>query len=250
MFGNLSPVSSVAAASPGVSPLLAGAPSAHQRTLVVHPLLAPVLPHHALQRGNIIACGGPAAISLSLLAVVEASRAGSWVAAAGMPALGLAAAAEMGVALTRLIAVDEPSSSPFGEQVWGDVLAAMIDGFDMVLVGSSCSRRLRTATVRKLQARVQSRGAVLVLVGHAGGFSADVDISSGACQWQGLGQGHGRGIARTVDVQVSGRRVPRQRWASLLLPGADGGPAASDSSDPGSVVHPVLHDPVELRPVG
>lgn len=218
---------------------------------MVHPLLAAVLPHQALQRGNIIACGGPAAISLSLLAVVEASRAGSWVAAAGMPALGLAAAAEMGVVLTRFVAVDESSSSsPFGEQVWGDVLAAMIDGFDLVLVGSSCSRRLRTATVRKLQARVQSRGAVLVLVGHAGGFSADVDISSGAGQWQGLGQGHGRGIARTVDVQVSGRRVPRPRWASLLLPGADGGPAAGDSSDPGSVDRRVLHDPVELRPVG
>ena len=100
--------------------------AASERTLPVHDSLVELLP--ALQRGSTIACSGRAAVSLALALAAGPSRDGAWVGIAGLPELGVRAAADMGLALERLVMVA-------GDPPWVDVLAAMIDGFDVILVG-------------------------------------------------------------------------------------------------------------------
>src|SRR3954454_9359532 len=134
--------------------------------------LEPLFPEAGLVRGSIVGCQGSTAMSIALAVVAEASSSGSWLAVLGLPALGLRAAREVGIALDRLVMIAEPDR--LDETAWANVMSAMIDGFDLILVRSS--PRLRAGTARRLQARVQARGAVLVVVGNPGQFGCDVTI--------------------------------------------------------------------------
>lgn len=186
------------------------------RTLPLLPVFHELVPHGALQRGSVVGCSGPAAVSLALALAAAPSQEGAWVAAAGLPSLGLAAAAEAGVSLERLVAVHDVTD----EAAWADILAACIDGFDVVLLGPG-TQVVRPATARRLVARLQSRGAVAVTVG-APVFGADLRFDATAVSWVGLGDGHGVARGRTVRVELTGRRTPRPRHAECWLPAADG----------------------------
>lgn len=197
--------------------VLGNAALALSRTLPLGALLADVLP--AVQRGSTISCTGHAAVGMALAVAAGPSQAGSWTVVAGQPTLGIHAAADAGVELARLVAV--PGES-FTDQRWGESLAAMVDGFDVIIVGSAV-RALRAATARRIQARAQSRGAVLVTIGQHQSISADLQIDSAAVRWTGLGDGHGVALARQVDIEVRGRRMPRpqrttMQWPSVRLP--------------------------------
>ncbi len=195
--------------------------AASERTLPVDPCLAGLLP--SLQRGSTIACGGRAAVSLALAIAASPSREGAWVGVAGLPELGIRAAAEMGVALQRLVMVT-------GDPSWVDVLAAMIDGFDVILVGQGVAR-LGPGAVRRLQARAQSRGVVMLTVGVPA-LGADLQLTADDDHWVGLGQGHGVATGRRVSVELGGRRMPRPRQATVWLPGAGGALAAAVDTAP------------------
>src|SRR5262245_32764926 len=70
---------------------------AGERTLPVVDALVPLLPDGGLRRGttaSVTGVGG--ATSLALALVAGGSAVGSWVAAVGIPALGLAGAGEVG----------------------------------------------------------------------------------------------------------------------------------------------------------
>jgi hypothetical protein len=97
----------------------------------------------------------------------------------------------------------------------------MIDGFDVVVVGRRVGR-LAGGAVRRLQARAQSRGIVMLTVG-ASALGADLQISAGEGEWMGLGNGHGVASGRRLVVEVAGRRMPRPRRATMWLPDANGG---------------------------
>jgi len=196
-----------------------GAP-AGERTLTLHPALGPLFPQGALQRGTTVGCSGSAAMSLALAVAAGPSQEGAWVGVAGLPGLGLRAAAELGLALERLVVVAEPQPR-FDDQRWADLLAAMIDGFDVVLIGLA-TQRLRSGTTRRLQARAQSRGVVLLLAGQQPAFSCDLELAATTSTWLGLGDGHGVARARQVEVQLSGRRMPRAQRADLWLPDPQG----------------------------
>ena len=185
--------------------------AASERTLPVHDSLVGLLP--SLQRGSTIACNGPAGVSLALALAAAPSQQGAWVGVAGLPELGIRAAVDMGVAAERLVMVT-------GEPSWVDVLAAMIDGFDVVVVGRRVGRLVGGA-VRRLQARAQSRGVVMLTVG-ASALGADLQISAEEGTWMGLGNGHGVASGRRLVVEVGGRRVPRPRRAPMWLPDANG----------------------------
>ncbi|HEY7625857.1 MAG TPA: hypothetical protein VH761_02275 [Ilumatobacteraceae bacterium] len=193
--------------------------AASERTLPVHEALVELLP--TIQRGTTVACNGRSGVSLALALAAAPSRQGAWVGVAGLPELGMRAAADMGLALERLVMVT-------GDPSWIDVLAAMIDGFDVVLVGPRVSR-LAPGAVRRLQARVQSRGAVLLTVGVPA-LGADLQLTADHDQWVGLGDGHGVATGRQVDVELAGRRVPRPGRATIWLPDADGRIAPSSST--------------------
>ena len=182
--------SSRAACDPGVT--LAG-----ERLLPVVPALQPLLPGQGLRRGTTVAVGRSAALALALVA--GASAAGSWVAAVGLPDLGMVAAAETGIVLERLALVPAPAT-----RAWPTVVAALLDAVDVVLVRSPAG--LPAGQARRLAARARERGAVLIPLG-AWSEPADLRLAVAASAWHGLGQGDGRLQARLVEVVIGGRLV-------------------------------------------
>lgn len=149
--------------------------------------------------------------------IAEASNAGSWAAAVGMPSLGVGAAAEMGVAVDRMLLVKTPAM-----QLWPTVVAALIDAFDFVLIdwpeaSSSYARRLAN------RAR-ERRSTILSIASGASSWRevADLCFSVTESHWQGLERGHGRLSSRLATVEMGGRRSVRPRQVTLWLPGPSG----------------------------
>lgn len=192
---------------------------ARERTLPLLGALTGLVPGAALQRGTTVACSGSAAMSLAMTVIAGPVRGGSWAAIAGVPTFGLRAAGELGVTASRLVRVAPPAGGLDANR-WADAVGAMIDGFDLVVLGPEL--RVRPQVARRLQSRAQSRGAVLLTVGAPDGFGADVQLVGLRQWWDGLGDGHGVATARRVEVEVRGRRVPRAQRAMLWLPDADG----------------------------
>jgi hypothetical protein len=200
-------------ASPRVELEGPGATLADERLLPVVPALQSLLPGRGLRRGATVTVSRSAALALALVA--GASAAGSWVAAVGLPDLGIVAAAEAGIALERLALVPAP-----GARTWPTVVAALLDAVDVVLVRSPA--RLPAAQARRLAARARERGAVLVPL-DAWPEPADLRLAVTSSAWSGLGQGHGTLQARQVEVLVAGRgAATRERRALLWLPSQDG----------------------------
>lgn len=228
------------------SGVLSGA-AARERTLPLLPAFAELVPQGVVQRGSVVGCAGGAAVSLALALAAGPSAEGAWVGVVGLPTVGVAAAVELGIAPERLVLVAEPGGRAgerpverFTDAQWADVLAAMIDGFDVVVVGPG-AQQVRAATARRLVARLQARGALLITTGagEIGAapevFGADLRFDTVAAAWQGLGVGHGVAQARCAEVQLSGRRVPRSRHAELWLPTADGQVCAAATFAPAAV---------------
>lgn len=190
----------------------------HQLLPVVDPL-ASLLPGSGLRRGTTVEVGGPAATSLALSLVSEASGQGSWVAVVGLPSLGLVAASELGVALDRLALV--PHVAP---GTWATVVAALIDAVDIVMVGSAF---IRPTDARRVASRLRERGAVVIPVGVRWPEAADVRLVTSAPRWEGLGVGNGHLTARRVTINAEGRRqASRRRFTDVWMPAATGGVAA------------------------
>lgn len=181
--------------------------------------LQPLLPD-GLRRGSTVATGD--ATSLALAIVAGPSAAGSWTAAVGVSNLGLAAAAELGVALDRFVVVADPR-----RDAWATVVATLVDALDVVLVRAR--HRVAGNDARRLIARVRERGAVLVVLGDGWPEAPDFRLHVTRAEWQGIGDGHGHLRARRVTVEASGRRsAARPRRAELWLPAAGGGIAGVD----------------------
>jgi hypothetical protein len=228
---------------------------ARDQRFPVLPPLEPLLPGAGLRRGSTVvvraAPGVTGVTSLALALVAGASRNGSWIAAVGLGSLGLVAAAELGVALERFVLVADPATALAGGQGgsgpwevgedgrraapgptpagpgrpgWPAVVAALVDGFDVVLVAAGRGTRLRASDARRLIARVRERGAVLVAVGgDLPGERSPVRLSVAASRWSGLDRGAGYLRCREVTVEATGRGdAARRRRARLWLPGPDG----------------------------
>ena len=189
--------------------------------LPVLPALVPLFPGGGLRRGSVVSVGGSTSLALSLLAATSAQ--GSWCAAVGLPSLGLAAAAELGVALDRFPLVPAPGRGT-GAGGWAWVVAALVDAVDVVLARPPSGAGVRAADARRLTARVRERGAVLVVAGGGWPEPAEVQLTVTSTAWEGVGQGHGRLRARRVEVVAGGRGAAAlQRRVPLWLPHADGG---------------------------
>lgn len=190
---------------------------ADERCLPVSERLEPLLAGTGLQRGSVVAvrgAPGSGATSLALALVAGPSASGSWVAAVGLPWLGLRAAAEAGVHLGRLALVPAPEPT-----AWANVVAALVDALDVVVVRPD--RLARPTDARRLTARARERGAVLVLLGPPGRWQEgpDLVLEVTRSRWEGLGDGHGRLRRRQVVVEAGGRRrASRPRTVELTLP--------------------------------
>ncbi|MGW2095226.1 hypothetical protein [Promicromonospora sukumoe] len=133
----------------------AAGPGEGARVLPVHPHLAALLPDGGLRAGTTVVVRGSTSLLLTLLA--EASRDGAWTVLVGYPAAGMAAAADAGCDLSRTLVVPLPAGSGVDAPA---VLAALIDGMDVVVVGPEVA--LLDQDRRRLTARARDRGTVLV----------------------------------------------------------------------------------------
>lgn len=184
---------------------------AGDRTLPLRPDLVAVVPG-GLRRGTVIEVDGRGATTLALGLAAAPSAAGSWVAAVGLPELGLVAAAEAGVDLARTAVIPDAGDR------WATVVATLVDAVDVVLTGRP--PRLRPADARRLTARVRERGSVLVVVGVRWLDRTDLHLTVAASAWSGLGDGHGHLRQRRVEVVVDGRGAAgRRRRQTLDLTG-------------------------------
>lgn len=175
-----------------------------------------MLPDAGLVRGRIVGCTGPAAMSLGLALAARATTTGSWLAVVGVPMLGVEAAAELGVPLSRLVAIDVDGRPA----AWAERVGAAADGFDLILTRPPAGA---DRVVRKVRQRLQARGVVLIAVGPSNpGIGCDVEFTTTSVAWAGLGSGHGSLAARRATVRVGGRRVPRPVERDLWLPGPGG----------------------------
>jgi hypothetical protein len=177
------------------------------------PALEAVLPGPGLRRGSVVALDGPGATSLLWALLAPPTAAGSWAALVGLAGAGLLAAAEAGVDLGRL-AVVRPTA-----EAWAPTLAALLDGFDLVVAAPD--RRVRPADGRRLTARVRERGTVLLLARGAGAWpeAPDLHLTLSDPEWEGLAPGRGHLRHRRVHVAATGRReAARPRAAQLCLP--------------------------------
>lgn len=194
-----------------------------EQVLAVHPALTGVVPH-GLVRGTSMVCVGPVAASITALVVAGPTSGGCWACVIGYPSLGVAAWHEAGVALERLVVVPDPTvagEGPVDDPHGGRVLAAAVDGFDIVVVGPQLAARLGSTLARRVEARVQSRGGVLLIMGGPGAFSPDLRLHATA-RWHGLGSGHGHLRAREVQLALGGRRMPRGRRDTIWFPSPSG----------------------------
>jgi len=201
-----------------------------EQRLPVLSALEALLPGAGLRRGATVSVGAAVGVggatSLALALVAQASIAGS---------LGLVAADELGVALERLVLVAAPERDG-----WGGVVAALLDGFDVVVIQAGRGG-VRPADARRLVARARERGAVLVQLGTGWPDGADLQLEVTQARWEGLDAGHGHLRARKVRVVRRGRGEAAQpRHLDLWLPAPSGELATAEAP----VVHLVSHGAV------
>ena len=191
------------------------APGVH-RVLPVVPELSGLLPGRGLRRGSTVAvaagraapAGGSTSLLLALMA--EASRSGSWCAVVGIPSLGALAAQESGIDLGRLALVPDPGPD------WPTVIAALIDGLDVVV--TAIPGQVAPTVADRLVARARQRGSVLMPFGQWPG--ADVTLQVTASRWEGLAPGRGRLRRREVTILARGRgAAARPKEITLWMPG-------------------------------
>jgi hypothetical protein len=228
-----------------------------ERALPVLPELAGLFPGGGLPRGGTVLLGPtaesfpglqatgssslatvrlPGLTSLLLCLLAGTSSGGYWCAVVGLPALGLAAAAELGVDLGHLVLVPRPGS----EGCWQSVVATLLETVDLVCLAPGAP--VRPADARRLAARARERcSTLLVLDGASAPTGAPRELSPGparpgrvvACwpgpsdlrcavrtsSWSGLGHGHGLLSSRQLEAEVGGRgAASRPRRGQLRLP--------------------------------
>ena len=175
---------------------------------------------------------GSGSTSLLLALLSAASTAGSWCAVVGVPTLGALAAAESGVALDRLALVPNPGPE------WPTVVAALIDGVDVVVI--AVPGAVSASITSRLVARARQRGCVLVPYGRWDGADVTLQVTQG--RWEGLGAGHGRLRRRKVTVVARGRgTAARPKEITMWMPGLSA--ASFHNPPPGSRPRPVTHEP-------
>ena len=204
--------------------LLAG-----EQVLDVPEVFHSLLPGGGIQRGwttRVDGCASSRALAWALLG--EITTGGRWVAAVNVEGISLAAAAELGVAVERVLMVQNVTPD-----VWAATIGALIGAVDVVVFGEP-QHRVRPSEYRQMASRCRERGTVLMELapdpstrvgrsGLVGQLQYDLSFQVDPMQWDGLGRGHGYLQARRVRVAVSGRRAPGQgRHGHFALPGDDG----------------------------
>ena len=203
-------------ASPNDGPLAGYGALLGSGALPVLPALGELLPG-GLARGSVVAAGRWSLLCLALAA--GASVAGAWCAVAGVPQIGVNAAACVGLDPARMLLVADPGTA------WPQVVASLLDGCELVLLRPPGHAPAQVR--RRLEAVLRRCGGVLVVAGDWDGAQARLLVTRQ--EWAGIEAGHGRLRARRVLVAADGRGAaarPRTQWP--WLPAPDGSVGLAD----------------------
>lgn len=142
-----------------------------------------------LTRGSVLGIRGSTSVTLAVMAAAMGSA--GWAAVVGRGDLGWVAASEAGVDLARVVHVPRPGPAA------ADVVAACVDGFDVVVLGDAVD--LGPGARRSLLGRIRSHGTV-VLAAWPGVPMLRATVHGGdGCDG---GAGHVRG--RSISVRREG----------------------------------------------
>lgn len=209
--------------------------------LPVPPGLERLFPAGGLRRGTAVQVSGSTSLLLALAAAAAGGREqDTWCAVVAMPDVGLAAAAEAGLDLERTVVVPSPGPGAAA------VLGAVVDGFDVVVLGRCAA--LSVADRRTATSRLRTREAVLLTCDTWPG--AQVVLEVGERSWFGVGAGHGVLTGREMTVTSYARGLATQRSARVRMV-AGGGvvPAPAERpapAVPGGVVEPAEDEGLEV----
>lgn len=167
-----------------------------RRTMPTAPAVAPLLPGGALQAG--VAYAAPGSLALAMLLMAGPSAAGAWCGVVGIPEFGAEAAAELGIALERLVLVPAP------DEHWLTVTAQLTEVLPVVLVRPPAAGASPAETAR-LASRLRQRDATLLVAGPWAGAEATLETTGGS--WSGIGAGFGYLTGRELDVVVTAREI-------------------------------------------
>ncbi len=174
--------------------------------LPVHPCLAQAFPQGLRSGGTYALLGADSgATSVALTMLAGPSQHGSWCAVVGLPDLGVEAAADLGVDLTRLVLVPEPAP-----RQWSTTIATLIEVTDVIVAAPA---HLSPAELGRLDSRLRTRHTTLVVTGP---WPRSATVAVTTERWEGLGQGHGALLRRQVRLEVTERH--RERSVRLTLP--------------------------------
>ncbi len=180
-------------------------------SLPCDPQLRPLLPWPGgLRKGATIAAVGYTSLLMLLLAGAMRDTS-SWAAVVGMPQLGmLAAIQDHGIPQDRIALVADPGPD------WPQIVAALLDGVDLVAVQPPPGVNPRI--VGNLAARARQKGAILIPTQPTPG--ADLTLEVTGRRWHGLREGGGRLKHCELHVQAVGRgRAARPTTAKVMVPG-------------------------------
>lgn len=186
--------------------------------LPVLPALRGLLPGGGLAKGTVVTVERLGLLCLALVA--EASAAGAWCGVAGLPDLGVVAAAGVGAAPARLMLVPDPGPN------WPQVVASMLEACEVVVVRPPAPPAGQAR--RRLEAVLRRGGGVLVVAGEWEGAPVRLRVTQRS--WAGIGDGYGSLRGCRAEVVAEGRGAaarPRTRW--LWLPAPDGSVTADDT---------------------
>lgn len=138
--------------------------------------LTDLLPGGDLPRGAVSTVLGSATLTGWLLGATQGD---GWAAVAAWPDLGAVALAEAGVDLERVVLVPDCYTRDAA------VLAALIDGFELVVAGPGL--RLTPSERRRLLARARQHGTAVLSVQPWEGAAMVLEV--GAARWSGPDQG-------------------------------------------------------------
>lgn len=158
--------------------------------------LAEILPR-GLEPGMSVGFSGTVLMGLLLAGI--ASGSGAWSVFLGMPGMGWDAAGSLGVDASRTVCVPK-----VGDAARTQALTAAVDGFDVVVVGSSI--RLDARERRLLSKRAAVRGSLLL----GEGWDCRDRVRGEVVAVEGVDRGVGHVRALLVEA-TSGRRRVRLR---------------------------------------
>lgn len=182
--------------------------------LAITPEIGELIGRQALDRSQWIICQGQGSFSLAAAMLSAATQQGSWLAILATPTLGVEAISELGVDLSRVVAVDADLESPMQ---WAERVVACSDGFDLIL--TTMPTHIPDRIWRSMSQRTRRNGTVVVGLNLPGPDLRGVDLWCRVVGsvWEGLGRGSGRFVARRLQVEVAARRLPGVRKGQLVL---------------------------------